>query len=81
MNWVTFEVEGGGLVKVRAQHAVAIYDEQGSVKLSTIAGGVHLLRGMTVQHAAARITDAADEHRSVRATDGFALRDGARSPP
>lgn len=38
MSWVTFEVEGGGLVKLRANHVVAIYDEQGSVKLATTAG-------------------------------------------
>ena len=53
MNWVTFETTGGGLLKVQAQHIVAIYDEQGAVKLSTTAGGVHILAdGVTVQSAA-----------------------------
>lgn len=61
MSWITFEVEGGGLVKVRSQHVVAIYDEQGSVKLATVAGGVHLLRDTTVQRAAALVSDDLDE--------------------
>ncbi len=53
MNWVTFETEGGGLVKVQARHIVAIYDEQGAVNLATTAGGVHTLaEGATVQSAA-----------------------------
>ena len=33
MSWVTFEVAGGGLVAVQSRHVVAIYDEQGAVKL------------------------------------------------
>jgi hypothetical protein len=44
MTWVTFEVAGGGLVAVQRQHVVAIYDEQGVVKLSTTASGVHVLK-------------------------------------
>jgi hypothetical protein len=56
MNWITFETEGGGLLKVQLRHVVAIYDEQGVVKLSTAAGGVHTLaRGMSVQRAASVI--------------------------
>ena len=51
MNWVTFEVAGGGLVAVRLQHVVAIYDEQGVVKLATTASGVHVLKDATVQQA------------------------------
>lgn len=69
MSWITFEVEGGGLVKVQSQHVVAIYDEQGSVKLSTTAGGVHLLKGMTVQRAAALVSDDLERRRP----DDFAL--------
>jgi hypothetical protein len=49
MSWVTFEVAGGGLVAVQPQHVVAIYDEQGAVKLSTTACGVHVLKDATVQ--------------------------------
>jgi hypothetical protein len=30
MKWVTFQTEGGGLLKVQAQHVAAIYDESGS---------------------------------------------------
>ncbi len=53
MNWVTFETQGGGLLKIQARHVVAIYDELGVVKVSTAAGGVHTLpSGMTVQKAA-----------------------------
>ena len=59
MNWVTFETEGGGLLKVQASHVVAIYDEQGVVKLSTTAGGVHILsKTTTVQKAAAETSEA-----------------------
>jgi hypothetical protein len=60
MSWVTFEVEGGGLVAVQPQHAVAIYDEQGVVKLSTTASGVHVLKDTSVQRAAMRLTAAAE---------------------
>lgn len=57
MDWATFETEGGGLLKVQVRHVVAIYDEQGVVKLSTAAGGVHTLaRGMSVQRAAGVIS-------------------------
>ena len=52
MNWVSFEVAGGGLVAVQLQHIVAIYDEQGVVKLATTAAGVHVLKDTTVQKAA-----------------------------
>jgi hypothetical protein len=61
MNWITFETEGGGLLKVQLRHVVAIYDEQGVVKLSTAAGGVHTLaRGMSVQRAASVISTCDD---------------------
>ena len=60
MNWVTFEAAGGGLVVVNPRHVVAIYDEQGTVKLATTAGGVHILKDMTVQRAAAAVSEAAD---------------------
>lgn len=53
MSWVTFETATGGLVVVQTSHVVAIYDEQGEVKLSTTAGGVHVLKDMTVRRAAA----------------------------
>ncbi len=64
MNWVTFEVAGGGLVAVQPHHVVAIYDEQGTVKLATVAGGVHVLKGMTVQKAVAIVSAAADAEAS-----------------
>jgi hypothetical protein len=60
MSWVIFEVAGGGLVAVQQQHVVAIYDEDGVVKLSTTAGGVHMLKDSTVQRAAMRLTAAAE---------------------
>ena len=60
MNWVTFEVAAGGLVAVQLQHVVAIYDEQGAVKLSTTASGVHVLKDTTVQRALMVISAAAD---------------------
>jgi hypothetical protein len=60
VNWVTFEAAGGGLVVVSPRHVVAIYNEQGTVKLATTAGGVHILSDMTVQQAAAAVTKAAD---------------------
>jgi hypothetical protein len=60
VSWVTFEAAGGGLVVVQSRHVVAIYDEQGAVKLATAAGGVHVLKDMTVQRAAAIVTKATD---------------------
>ena len=60
MNWVTFEVEGGGLVAVQLQHIVAIYDELGSVKLATTASGVHVLKDTTVRRAIMAVTEVAD---------------------
>ena len=60
MNWVTFEVVGGGLVVVQPCHVVAIYEEQGAVKLATVAGGVHVLKDMSVQRAAGIVSAAAD---------------------
>ena len=60
MSWIIFESATGGLVVVQAHHVVAIYDEQGTVKLATTAGGVHLLKDMTVQRAAAIITAATE---------------------
>jgi hypothetical protein len=61
MNWVTFETATGGLVVVQPQHVVAIYDEQGEVKLATTAAGVHILKDMTVRRAAALVAAAADQ--------------------
>lgn len=66
MDWITFEVAGGGLVTVQICHIAAVYDEQGSVELSTTAGGVHVLREMTVQRALGMISavlDAAEARR------------------
>jgi hypothetical protein len=53
VSWVTFEAATGGLVVVQLRHIVAIYDEQGEVKLATTAGGVHSLKDITVRRAAA----------------------------
>jgi hypothetical protein len=62
MDWVTFETEGGGLLKVQAQHVVAIYNELGAVKVSTTAGGVHTLAaGTTVSQAASMVGDSEPE--------------------
>ena len=58
MSWVTFEAATGGLVVVQLTHVVAIYDEQGEVKLATTSGGVHILKDITVQRAAAIVTRA-----------------------
>jgi glutamate synthase domain-containing protein 3 len=58
MSWVSFETAGGGLVVVQLRHIVAIYDEQGQVKLATAAGGEHVLKDMSVQRAAARVSEA-----------------------
>jgi hypothetical protein len=60
VTWVTFDAAGGGLVVVQSRHIVAIYDEQGTVKLATTAGGVHVLKDMTVQRAAAIVSTATD---------------------
>jgi hypothetical protein len=60
MNWVSFEVAGGGLVAVQLQHIVAIYDEQGVAKLATTASGVHVLKDTTVQRAVMVVSAAAD---------------------
>ena len=60
MGWVTFETAEGGLVAVQPHHVVAIYDELGAVKLSTAAGGVHVLKDMTVQRATALVSRAAE---------------------
>jgi hypothetical protein len=60
VSWVTFEVATGGLVVVQLRHVVAIYDEQGAVKLETVSGGVHILKDMTVQRAAALVSKAED---------------------
>jgi hypothetical protein len=56
VSWVTFEAAAGGLVVVQLRHIVAIYDEQGEVKLSTTAGGVHSLKDITVRRAAALVS-------------------------
>jgi hypothetical protein len=60
VSWVTFEAATGGLVVVQVRHVVAIYDEQGAVKLATAAGGVHVLKDITVQRAAAIVSSAQD---------------------
>ena len=65
MSWVTFETTEGGLVAVQSQHVVAIYDEQGVVKLSTTACGVHVLKDTTVQRAAMKLTTAAEAEAEV----------------
>ena len=59
MTWVTFEAATGGRVMLQLRHIEAIYDEQGVVKLATASGGVHILKDMTVQRAAAIVGDAA----------------------
>jgi hypothetical protein len=56
VSWVTFEAVTGGLVVVQLRHIVAIYDEQGEVKLATTAGGVHSLKDITVRRAAAIVS-------------------------
>jgi len=65
VSWVTFETAEGGLVAVQRQHVVAIYDEQGVVKLSTTACGVHVLKDTTVQRAAMKLTTAAEAESEV----------------
>jgi len=63
VTWVTFEA-ATGLVVVQLRHIVAIYDEQGVVKLATAAGGEHILKDITVQRAAAIVTAAAEAGES-----------------
>jgi hypothetical protein len=60
MSWVTFEAATGGRVVVQLRHVVAIYDEQGEVKLATTSGGVHILKDISVQRAAALVSKAED---------------------
>ena len=60
MSWVTFEAATGGLVTVQLRHIVAIYDEQGAVKLATTSGGVHILKDITVRRAASIVSLAED---------------------
>jgi hypothetical protein len=60
VSWVTFEAATGGLVVVQLRHIVAIYDEQGEVKLATAAGGVHVLKDITVRRAAGMVSSAED---------------------
>jgi hypothetical protein len=60
VSWVTFESATGGLVVVQVRHVVAIYDEQGAVKLATASGGVHILKDMSVQRAAGIVSKAED---------------------
>jgi hypothetical protein len=55
---VTFQTSGGGLLVVQVRHIVSIYDEQGAVKLATTASGVHVLKDVTVQRAAAVVAEA-----------------------
>ena len=65
MSWITFETATGGLLVVQGRHIVGIYDEQGEVKLSTTAGGVHILKDITVRRAAAMVAQT-EEARPVR---------------
>jgi hypothetical protein len=60
VSWLTFEAAAGGLVVVQLRHIVAIYDEQGAVKLETVSGGVHILKDITVRRAAAIVSKAED---------------------
>lgn len=60
MSWVTFEAATGGRVVVQLRHIEAIYDEQGLVKLATSSGGVHVLKDISVQRAAAIVSRAED---------------------
>ncbi len=60
MSWVTFDSATGGRVVVQLRHVVAIYDEQGEVKLATTAGGVHSLKDISVQRAALVVSKAED---------------------
>ena len=60
MNWVTFETITGGLLTVQVSHVVSIYDEQGQVKLATAAGGVHILKDISVRRAAAMVSNAGE---------------------
>jgi hypothetical protein len=60
VSWITFEAAAGGLVVVQLRHIVAIYDEQGAVKLETASGGVHILKDITVRRAAAIVSKAED---------------------
>jgi hypothetical protein len=60
VSWVTFDAATGGRVAVHVRHVVAIYDEQGEVKLATTAGGVHILKDITVQRAVAMVARAED---------------------
>jgi hypothetical protein len=60
VSWITFEAAAGGLVVVHLRHIVAIYDEQGAVKLETASGGVHILKDITVRRAAAIVAKAED---------------------
>ncbi len=66
MTWVTFEAATGGLVVVQLHHIVAIYDEQGAVKLATASGGEHILKDITVQRAAAIVTAAEEASQADR---------------
>ena len=68
MSWITFATAGGGLLAVQVRHVAAIYDEQDTVKLATTAGGVHVLKDMTVQRAAGLVAATAnvDAARSDR---------------
>jgi hypothetical protein len=68
MSWVTFETTCGGLVVVQLHHIVAIYDEQGCVKLATAAGGEHILKDLSVQRAAARVAAVAEANVSAVTT-------------
>ena len=62
MSWITIDAAAGGLVVVQTCYVVAIYDEFGAVKLATTAGGVHVLKDMTMRRAAAMVSAAADAH-------------------
>jgi hypothetical protein len=69
VSWITFETAvAGGLVVVQARHIVAIYDEQGTVKLETVSGGVHVLKDMTVRRAAAIVSQAEEAAETAAAS-------------
>ncbi|HEY0425574.1 MAG TPA: hypothetical protein VGC82_19815 [Rhodopila sp.] len=51
---------------VQLRHVVAIYDEQGAVKLATTAGGVHVLKDITVQRAAGIVSRAEDASTATK---------------
>lgn len=66
MNWVRFETVGDGIVMLQPAHVEAIYNEQGAVKLATVSGGVHILKGLTVEDAASSVSAASTAAKANR---------------